>query len=91
VLDLLGVSEPEGYQGGSILDPEPRMSLFFADYSLTQLGLRDGVWKFIYERDSGRSKLFDLAADPAEQTDVSARHSERVARYVMALRGLAGL
>jgi arylsulfatase A-like enzyme len=91
VLDLLGVSEIAEYQGRSVLDPEPRMALFFADYSLTMLGLRDGPWKFIHDIDSGRTRLFHLPSDPAERTDVSSSHVDRAAQYRIALRGWSGL
>lgn len=91
VLDLLGVSEIAEYQGRSVLDPEPRMALFFTDYSLTLLGLRDGPWKFIHEIDSGRTRLFHLPSDPAERTDVSSSHADRAAQYRTALRGWSGL
>jgi arylsulfatase A-like enzyme len=91
VLDLLGVSEIAEYQGRSVLDPEPRMALFFADYSLTMLGLRDGPWKFIHEIDSGRTRLFHLPSDPAERTDVSSSNPDRAVQYRIALRGWSGL
>lgn len=42
LLDLAGLHSPESYQGRSMLDPEPHMAFFFADYSLGMLGLRDG-------------------------------------------------
>ena len=61
------------------------MALFFADYSLGMLGLRDGPLKFVYELDSGRSKLFDLENDPQEKTDLSNRHVEQVRRYTQNL------
>jgi hypothetical protein len=57
------------------------MALFYTDYSLTLMGLRDGCWKFIYERESGRSKLFDVCSDAAEAADLSSAHTERVAGY----------
>src|SRR5207247_10611684 len=41
ILDLLGLRVPENLQGTSLLDPNPRMSLFFTDYSLGLLGLLD--------------------------------------------------
>ncbi len=69
-----------------MLDGQPRMALFFADYSLGMLGLRDGPRKFIYELDSGRSKLFDLENDPQEKIDLSNRHVEEVRRYIQNLR-----
>ncbi len=55
ILDLLGIAAPPDYQGSSLLNAEPRMALFFTDYSLAFLGLRDGDWKFIHDVESGRS------------------------------------
>ena len=81
VLDLLGLAPPGAMEGVSLLEPRPRMALFFTDYSLHLLGLRDGPWKLIHELESGRSKLFDLAADPGEREDLSARHPARVEAY----------
>ncbi len=86
ILDLAGLSRPDGYQGASMLDPDPRMALFFTDYSLGMLGLRDGRWKFIYELDSHRSKLFDLDRDPRETADVSKQNPERTAWYSEAVQ-----
>jgi arylsulfatase A-like enzyme len=86
VLDLTGLRVPEIYQGRSILDAEPRMALFFADYSLGMLGLRDGPRKFIYELDSGRSKLFDLEKDPQEKLNLSGRYVEQTRWYAQHLR-----
>jgi arylsulfatase A-like enzyme len=86
VLDLMGLDAPSNYQGRSMLDGEPRMALFFADYSLGLLGLRDGPRKFIYELDSGRSRLFDLDKDPQEKTDLSGRYVEQARWYTQDLR-----
>jgi glucan phosphoethanolaminetransferase (alkaline phosphatase superfamily) len=86
ILDLMGISPPESYQGRTMLDGAPRMALFFADYSLGLLGLRDGAWKFVYEIGSGRPKLFDLQKDPRETSDVSAREGARSAWYEQVLR-----
>jgi hypothetical protein len=81
VLDLLGLGLPSSYEGESLLTPKPRMALFFTDYTVSMLGLRDERWKFIHEMDSGRSKLFDLRADPAERIDLSSQHPVRAASY----------
>jgi hypothetical protein len=70
-----------------MLNAEPRMGLFFADYSLGLLGLRDGRWKFIYEIGSGRTRLFDLERDPREMSDVSAREAARAGWYGQVVRG----
>jgi len=71
VLDLLGLPPQSGFQGESALNGKPRMALFFADYSLGLLGLRDGRYKYIYDLGSGRSRMFHLASDPRETRDVS--------------------
>ncbi len=81
ILDLLGLPAPAAYQGGSLLNERRRLALFFTDYSLGLLGLRDGRWKFIHELDSNRSKLFDLAVDPAEQVDLASSQPERTSAY----------
>jgi arylsulfatase A-like enzyme len=81
VLDLAGLPAPEIYQGRSMLATDPRMALFFADYSLGLLGLRDGPLKFIHEVNSGRSKLFDVDRDPLETIDRSAQYPDRARWY----------
>lgn len=86
ILDLVGLEAPGQYQGRSVFDGEPRVALFFADYSLGLLGLRDGARKYILELNSGRSQLFDLDADPGEQTNIADRERERVRWYADDLR-----
>ena len=85
--DLLGVGSPAIAQGRSMLDDEPRLALFFADYSLGLLGLRDGPMKFIYELNSGRAKLFDVNADPDERQNLVASHTARAREYERTVRG----
>jgi glucan phosphoethanolaminetransferase (alkaline phosphatase superfamily) len=80
VLDLVGIKQ-ENYQGRTMLDPQPRMALFFTDYSLGLLGLRDGRWKFVYETGSGKTQLFDLENDLRETLNLSDREALRVSRY----------
>ncbi len=87
ILDLMGITPPKNYQGRSMLDGAPRMALFFADYSLGLLGLRDGRWKLVYEIASGRTRLFDLERDPREMSDVSAREAARASWYGQVVRG----
>jgi hypothetical protein len=86
-LDLLGIPPPANYQGRTLLDAAPRMALFFADYSLGLLGLRDGPWKLVYEIGSGRARLFDLERDPRERSDVAAHEPARAAWYGQVVRG----
>ena len=53
-----------GVEEVRLLRPEPRMALFFTDYSIGWLGLADGCWKYLFEMDSNRSRLFDVCGDP---------------------------
>jgi glucan phosphoethanolaminetransferase (alkaline phosphatase superfamily) len=87
ILDLMGIASPKNYQGRTMLDAAPRMALFFADYSLGLLGLRDGRWKFVYEIGSGRAQLFNLERDSREMSDVSAREAARASWYGQVVRG----
>jgi arylsulfatase A-like enzyme len=81
ILDLLGMPADPGHQGSSLLEPQPRMSLFFTDYSIGWLGLVDGCWKYLYEMDGRRSRLFDVCLDPMETRDRSPEFPERVSAY----------
>jgi hypothetical protein len=57
------------------------MALFFTDYALAWAGLRDGCWKYLLEIEAGRSRLFDVCADPGESRDVAASHTDHVDTY----------
>jgi phosphoglycerol transferase MdoB-like AlkP superfamily enzyme len=81
VLDLLALPSASEHQGRSMLDATPRMAMFFADYSLGLVGLRDTRWKFIHELGSERSTLFDLERDPQELVDLSSLHVDRARWY----------
>jgi arylsulfatase A-like enzyme len=87
ILDVLGLPIAPTYQGKSAFVTEPRMALFFTDYSLGLLGLRDGRWKYVYELESGREKLFDLDQDRAESVNLVSRHPARALSYQRTLRG----
>ncbi len=81
ILDVAGLPVPAAYDGQSLLDPRPRMALFYTDYSLGLLGLQDGCWKYHLEIDASRSRLFDTCADPGETTDLAAAMAGRVHAY----------
>jgi hypothetical protein len=87
ILDLAGLPIPPEYQGASMLDPRPRMALFFTDYSLGWLGLVDGCWKALYETGAGHFRLFDICRDPGERVDLSARNASRASAYRARLEG----
>lgn len=47
--------------------------------------VRDGRWKLLEDRNSGRVMLFDLHKDPGERLDLSTREPDRVRRLLGAL------
>jgi hypothetical protein len=69
------------HQGVSLFSAAPRMALFFTDYSLGWLGLRDGCWKYQFQIDAARSSLFDVCRDPEETTNIAAGQAIRVRAY----------
>lgn len=71
ILDLVGARSAPPLDGVSVLDPADRLSFFFADYSRPWVGLREGCWKYLLDIDAGRSRLFDVCADPDERADRS--------------------
>ena len=81
ILDLLGLPAEPSHDGRSVLDPTERMALFFTDYALGWLGLRDGCWKFLHAIEPNRSLLFDVCRDPGERIDRAAAQRARVERY----------
>jgi hypothetical protein len=81
VLDLVGVAPPRAFQGESLLTGRSRASLFFTDYSLGLLGLRDGCMKYVHELESGRSSMFDVCDDPGERRDLIHRLAGLGAAY----------
>lgn len=81
ILDLLGLLPEPPYQGTSLLLPDSRLALFYTDYSIGWLGLVDGCWKYLYDVDARRSRLFDVCADPGETRDVAADNGSRTAAY----------
>jgi arylsulfatase A-like enzyme len=81
ILDLLGLPAAPAHQGTSLLAPQSRMALYYTDYSLGWLGLTDGCWKYLYEIDSRRSRLFDVCKDPGESADRAPEAPARVEAY----------
>lgn len=81
ILDLLGLPPAARHEGRSLLDPAPRLVSFFTDQGVPQAAVREGRWKFIDDRESGRAQLFDLSADPGERRNLAAADPGRVRRY----------
>ncbi len=83
-LELAGAPVPEGQRlDGKSLVPviegkpfEGHEMLFWELYS-QQAAIEDGRWKYLLD-DGGRSRLYDLQADPAETVDLAAKHPEKL-------------
>ena len=80
IADLVGLIAPSQWQGTSLLNTESRAALFFTDYSLPLVGIRDGPWKAVYEF-NGRGRLFHIENDPGERKDLAAQYPELIAAY----------
>lgn len=78
---LLGLPVSSSVEGRSMLSSQPGVARFYADQVLWQIGIRHGSWKFIYEVESKRTKLFHLPTDPMERRNVAELHKSRVLRY----------
>ena len=81
VLDLLALPAEPMHLGRSLLAPRPPVALFYTDYAIGWLGLRDGCWKYVLEVEAKRASLFDVCRDARETADVAEQHPERVAAY----------
>lgn len=90
ILDLLGLPAAPLHEGASLLKPRERMALFFTDYAIGWLGLRDGCWKAIVEVESRRSRLFDVCRDPRETADLSREQADRADAYRERLEAWGG-
>ena len=91
-----GVALPPGHpvDGVSLLpaltdgaDLARREGLYFhyrhPGHASAQRALVEDGWKYLVDRD-GQAYLFHLATDPSEQTDLSERAPERLARMAQA-------
>ncbi len=81
LLALLGMSLPT-FEGRSLLEGQARVARFSTDWNRTLLGLREGRWKVIHDPDAGRTRLFNLEADPAEMRDLAGVETARTRRHV---------
>jgi arylsulfatase A-like enzyme len=89
LLELAGVKAPDGLDGVSLAGlwtgrgrPAPRvLAWHFPHYtnqgSRPAGAIREGNWKLVEHYEDGRVELFDLARDPGEADDRSAREAAR--------------
>ncbi len=84
-LDAAGIRVPEAIQGLSLLPGMRRGRGAKERYAISEMGLvaaciQNRSWKLIVERGDGRSiprRLYDLASDPGEESNLIERESER--------------
>ena len=89
LLDIIGAPPLAGVEGVSLLDGSERMALFFTDYAVGWLGLRDGCLKYTFEVEAKRSQLYDVCNDPAERNDLAGSSPDRIAAYRERVEGWA--
>jgi len=97
LLELLNVPAPPSQSGRSLvplldgteLPPHPVFAEGFAFDAKLQAVL-DGDWKLIRELQTGRLALYDLAADPGEQSDLASTHPDPRERLRTLLDGTLG-
>lgn len=92
-LEVAGVELPEGDEpdGESVFaafkgEPFQRSKPIFWEwrggdrlpYTWPSLGVRDGKWKLLVNRETGQMELYDLESDWAEKMDLAARYPEVV-------------
>jgi arylsulfatase A-like enzyme len=91
LLALADVAAKEKFEGANLADlllhgkaPAPRALYWHQPHYTNQGGrpagaIRDGNWKLLEHYENGACELYDLAGDPGESNDLSAKEPARVA------------
>ncbi|MFN8444895.1 MAG: LTA synthase family protein [Caldilineaceae bacterium] len=86
VMELLGQSVPEKWQGRNLLRPSARARVYFyAPWWDTWFGYREGNYKVLYNGIYNKTEIYDLSTDPGELTDLSTQKPEMVEEGVQYL------
>jgi arylsulfatase A-like enzyme len=87
VADLLDIPREKPWQGASLMQDSPSPLVYFlANWGSKFGGVRDGQYKAIWNKDTGRLQIFDLKKDRKERRDLSTTLSERVETYRSLIR-----
>lgn len=79
---ILNIPVEPDWQGASLFSPDhPKRVYFFADRMGNRYGFYDGQYKYINHVDDDFEELFDLGADPLEQTNIVDLHHELLDEY----------
>jgi arylsulfatase A-like enzyme len=81
IAELTGLPPAPDWQGRSLFDSSraPRAYFYVAEDHF-RLGVREGVWKYIYDLREGSEELYRLDADPTEQRNLATAEPARCAR-----------
>jgi phosphoglycerol transferase MdoB-like AlkP superfamily enzyme len=78
ITDVLGIKPPNEWQGHSLFDPSrPERTYFFASAGEHVFGMREGMWKYLFDATSGREMLFNLGRDVEEQRNIASSEQKR--------------
>lgn len=81
ILHLLNLPIPSLWQGQSLLQPQRRGRVyFFAPWSTSLFGFREGTRKLIYDATHQRYAVYDLGKDPTETTNQARQWPEFVSQ-----------
>jgi arylsulfatase A-like enzyme len=83
IMDICGLPCDPRWQGRSLLGgrPDEVRRAYFASRANRQLGLRQGNYKYIWDGQKRRHLLYDLQADPEEQTNLAGSHADLCAEF----------
>jgi arylsulfatase A-like enzyme len=81
IAELAGLPLAPDWQGRSLFDgARPPRAYFYVAEDHFRLGVREGVWKYIYDLREGSEELYRLDADPTEQRNLATTEPARCAR-----------
>ena len=77
ILSLLKLPVPESWQGRDLLHSNSEEGFYFSPWTQLFFGYRRGNMKYIFNESNRTVQVFDLAADPDEEHDLSGEVSEQ--------------